>query len=303
MTTLRKALDLAVEELTLARQQRKLPIDTPRLDAQILLGSVLKRDRSYLYMYPEQELTPEEEADWHTLLARRVQGEPVAYLVANKAFFGLDFYVDRRVLIPRPETELLVEAALNICQAYLQQQYIPLIADIGTGSGAIPISLAVHEPRLASLYAVDVSPEALAVARLNCLRHQVSDRVHLLQGHLLEPLPEPVDLLLANLPYVGLDEQGSMLPDVLDYEPHLALFSGNDGLNLLRQLLETARLNQKLRAGAIILLEIGYQQQEPLTRLAGETWPQASISCLQDYAGWDRVIKIALPKGNRVPYE
>jgi release factor glutamine methyltransferase len=301
MTTIRKALDLATEELTQARQQRKLPVDTPRLDAQILLGYVLKRDHSYLYMYPEQELTPEQETDWHDLLARRVQGEPVAYLVEKKAFFGLDFYVDRRVLIPRPETELLVETALKICQASLKNDSLPLIADIGTGSGAIPISLAVQEPRLSLLYAVDISPEALAVARLNCLHYQVSERVHLLQGHLLDPLPEPVDLLLANLPYVGLDEQGSMLPDVLDYEPHLALFSGSEGLDLLRQLFESASQGQKLRAGAVILLEIGYQQQEPLTRMASEIWPQASISCLQDYAGWDRVLKIELAEAGREP--
>ena len=267
----------------------------------MLLGSVLKRDRSYLYTYPEQELTPAEETNWYALLARRVQGEPVAYLVENKAFFGLDFYVDRRVLIPRPETELLVEAALKICQVYLKNDYVPLIADIGTGSGAIPISLAVHEPRLPSLYAVDVSPEALAVARLNCLRHQVSDRVHLLQGHLLDPLPEPVDLLLANLPYVGLDEQESMLPDVLDYEPHLALFSGNDGLDLLRQLLKAESHGLKLRPGATILLEIGYQQRQLLTTLAREIWSQASISCLQDYAGLDRILKIALPEAAQNP--
>jgi release factor glutamine methyltransferase len=200
--------------------------------------------------------------------------------------------VDRRVLIPRPETELLVEEALTLCRQRLDRGETPQVADIGTGSGAIPISLALNEPRLPALYAVDISAEALAVARVNCARHEVTERVHLLQGNLLAPLPVELDLLLANLPYVGLQEQPEMLPDVLDYEPHLALFSGQDGLDLLKRLLEEAAYGQKLRPSAVLLLEIGYRQREPLTQLASTLWPQASVTCLRDYAGWDRVLKI-----------
>ncbi len=169
---------------------------------------------------------------------------------------------------------------------------MPLVADIGTGSGAIPISIAVHEPALPSLYAIDISADALEVARLNCRRHQVTDRVRLLQGNLLEPLPAAVDLLLANLPYVGTREQETMLPDVLNYEPHLALFSGPDGLELLQRLLREAGRGEKLRTGAVLLLEIGYRQRESLTHLAQAIWPQARVSCLKDYAGWDRVLQI-----------
>lgn len=294
MTTIRAALDVAVQQLTQARQEQRLPVENPRLDAQLLLSHVLGQERSYLFMFPEQELDSAQEAHWHALLTRRARGEPVAYLLGEKAFYGLDFLVDRRVLIPRPETELLVEVALDTCRQRLAQSQTPIVADIGTGSGAIPISIAVHEPRLPYLYASDISPDALEVARLNCLRHRVEKRVRLLQGDLLTPLPEAVDLLLANLPYVGTDERSAMLPDVLDYEPHLALFSGTEGLDLLERLLREAGRSQKLRPQAVLLLEIGYRQRETLTLLAGELWPQARITCLRDMAGWDRILQIEL---------
>jgi release factor glutamine methyltransferase len=224
-----------------------------------------------------------------------LRGEPVAYLIGQKAFYGLEFTVDQRVLIPRPETELLVERALTLLGQRLSNGEMPLVADIGTGSGIIPISLAVHEPRLPIIYAVDVSADALAVARINCQRHGVSERIRLLQGDLLSPLPEPVDLLLANLPYVGTAEQPEMQPDVLNYEPHLALFSGPEGLDLLSRLLEQASQQTRLRPGATCLLEIGYRQAAPLTALASTLWPEATVTCLQDYAGWDRLLQLELP--------
>lgn len=295
MTTIHDALNLATSQLTLARQKKHLPVENPRLDAQLLLCHVLDQERSYLFTHPEQELSNEQETQWQILLARRAENEPVAYLVGQKAFFGLDLKVDQRVLIPRPETELLVETALAICQQRLQDNQPPIVADIGTGSGAIPISLAINEPRLPYLYACDISSAALALASLNCQRHGVEKRVYLLQGDLLAPLPEPVDLLLANLPYVGTEEQETMQPDVLSYEPHLALFSGPEGLDLLYRLLKEVQQSQQIRAGAVLLLEIGYRQGEPLTRLARDLWPRATILCLPDYAGWDRVLQITLP--------
>ncbi len=295
MTTIYEALQQATQLFTQAHTANSLPLAQPRLDAQILLGHVLHQERSYLYAYPERELDEAQTVTWRNLLSRRIQGEPVAYLTGTKTFFGLDLLVDRRVLIPRPETELLVELALHLCRQKLDQQLIPVVADIGTGSGAIPISLAVNEARLPSLYAIDISPDALAVAQTNCQRYQVESRVHLLQGDLLEPLPEPVDLLLANLPYVGTDEQSTMQSDVLDYEPHLALFSGPTGLDLLSHLLIEACQSQKLRPQAVLLLEIGYKQRETLTTLAQTLWPHATVACLQDYAGWDRILHITLP--------
>src|SRR5256884_5054596 len=264
-----------------------------RLDAQVLLGYVLNADRARLYTYPERLLTPQQEEQFHLLLERRKRGEPVAYLVGHKEFFGLDFLVDKRVLIPRPETELLVEVALNGIRAMLDAGHTPLFADIGTGSGAIPITLAVQEPRLPSLYATDISAEALEVARINCQRHSVEQRVRLLHGDLLSPLPEPVDVLTANLPYVGTGED-MLAPDVRAYEPHLALFSGTHGLDLLYRFFTEAQQSGKLKEHALLLLEIGYQQREPLKRLLSELWPQATVTFAKDFSGWDRLIKVIL---------
>jgi release factor glutamine methyltransferase len=251
-------------------------------------------NRTTFYAYPEREVPQEQLLRYQELIARRQQGEPVAYLTGHKEFYGLDFLVDRRVLIPRPETELLVEAALAAIRRKLGSGQLPIVADIGTGSGAIPVTLAVEEPRLPYLYACDISSDALDVARLNCQRHQVEQRVRLLQGDLLAPLPEPVDVLTANLPYVGTDELADMAADVLDYEPHLALFSGPQGLGHLRRLCQEARQSGILKEGAVMLLEIGYRQCEPLKRLLHELWPQATVICQKDYAGWDRLVEMKL---------
>jgi release factor glutamine methyltransferase len=286
MITVKDALERAVSTLAQPGQPGS------RLDAQVLLGHVLNVDRATLYGYPERLLTPAQEEQFQLLLERRKQDEPIAYLVGHKEFFGLDFLVDKRVLIPRPETELLVEAALNSIRAMLDGGHTPLVADIGTGSGVIPITLAVQEPRLPYLYATDISTEALEVARLNCQLHSVEQRVRLLHGDLLAPLPEPVDVLTANLPYVGTEEIDLLTPDVRTYEPHLALFSGTHGLDLLQRFFTAAQQSGKLKEHALLLLEIGYQQREPLKRLLSKLWPQATVTFAKDYAGWDRLLKI-----------
>ena len=247
------------------------------LDAQVLLSHVLHVERSTLYAYPERELTPEQEQRYLELIERRAQGEPVAYLTGHKEFYGLDLIVDRRVLIPRPETELLVEIALQVCRQKIAAGHIPIVADIGTGSGAIPIALAVSEPRLPYLYATDISSDALAVADLNCRRHHVEQRVRLLQGNLIAPLPHPVDLLTR---------------DVYDYEPHLALFSGLEGLDLIERFLTDVARSNVLKAEGVVLLEIGYQQRERLEKMIHALWPQAGLNVYKDYAGWDRVLQV-----------
>jgi release factor glutamine methyltransferase len=289
MSTIKDALEYAVGKL--AHEEQKSAV----LDAQVLLGYVLDVDRATLYTYPERALTSEQEQQFFQLIERREHGEPVAYLTGHKEFYGLDFFVDRRVLIPRPETELLVEIALNTIRKRINARRIPIVADIGTGSGAIPIALAVEEPLLPYLYASDVSTEALQVARLNCQRHHVEQRVHLLRGDLLAPFPEPVDVLIANLPYVGTDEMNILAPDILAYEPHLALFSGPNGLDLIGRLLIEAKQSAILADEAVLLLEIGYQQRQTLTRLVNELWPRANIAFKRDFAGWDRVLQVALP--------
>ena len=290
MTIIKDALEYGVSELARAGSGQR----EARLDAQVLLGHVLNVERAVLYAHPERLLTPKQEQQFRLLLERRKRGEPVAYLVGHKEFYGLDFLVDKRVLIPRPETELLVEAALSSIRVILASGGIPVVADIGTGSGVIPITLAVQEPGLPYLYATDISAAALEVARLNCQRYLVEQRVHLLHGDLLDPLPEPVDLITANLPYIGIEEAGELTPDVHAYEPYLALFSGPRGLDLLSRFFTEARQSGKLKEHAVLLLEIGYRQQEPLERLLSELWPRATVTFVKDYAGWDRLLKVIL---------
>jgi len=288
MTTIYQALEQATRTLTHAGQTNA------RLEAQILLRHILRIERSALYAYPERVLTPEQEQQFISFIERRAQGEPIAYLTGHKEFYGLDFLVDKRVLIPRPETELLVEAALYACRQMFDAGHTPVVADIGTGSGIIPVTLAVLEPRLPYLYASDISTDALEVAYLNCQRHHVEDRIRLLHGDLLVPLPEPIDILTANLPYVGTDELDELTLDVRAYEPHLALFSGPLGLDLLHRFFTELRHSQKVAEKAILLLEIGYQQRETLTSMLQEIWPHAILTFTKDYACWDRVLQVTL---------
>lgn len=288
MTTIHQVLEHATQFLIQADSA------DARSDAQLLLSHTLHVGRSFLYAYPEHILTSVQEQQYRDLIERRSQGEPVAYLTGHKEFYGLDFLVDKRVLIPRPETELLVEAALNACRKMLDTGRIPIVADIGTGSGAIPVTLAVLEPRLPYVYACDISADALKVAYLNCQRHHVQDRVRLLHGDLLAPLPEPVDLLTANLPYVGTDELQELPVDVRDYEPHLALFSGPFGLDLMLRFFQELQHSHKLKAGALLLLEIGYRQREALTTILREIWPHATLTFTRDLAGWYRVLQVTL---------
>jgi len=288
MATIQEALARATAQLT------EIGLPTPRLDAQVLLASVLDTERIALLTYPERSLSEAQAQQFQRLIERRARREPVAYLTGHKEFYGLDLLVDRRVLIPRPETELLVDAALQVIRARLDARQTPLVADIGTGSGAIPIALAVAEPRLPYLYAVDLSHDALEVARLNCQRHHVAGRVRLLHGDLLAPLPEAVDIVTANLPYVAVEEAALLAPDVIAYEPHLALFSGPRGLDLLNRFFTETRQSSKLQAHAVLLLEIGYDQREPLAAIIQTLWPRAGITVEKDYAGWDRLLKVEL---------
>ncbi len=273
---------------------RAAKIATADLDALVLLGHVVGMSRAALYAHPERDLSPDEVATFQMLIERRAQGEPVAYLTGHKEFMGLDLLVDRRVLIPRPETELLVEQALAEVRGRGEAALGRMrVADIGTGSGAIALGLAVHEPRLPLIYATDLSAEALALAAENARRLGVAERVRFLQGDLLEPLPEPVDVLLANLPYVALAEREVLASDVRDYEPHLALFGAEDGLGHIRRLLTSAP--PLLKPGAVILLEFGYDQRARLAELIPAALPGALVRFITDYAGWDRLVEVRLP--------
>jgi len=257
----------------------------PILESEVLLRYTLHLTRAQLHLDLHHELDASQALQMHQWTERRCQGEPLAYIIGCREFFGLDFYVDSRVLIPRPETELLVEEALRISRQNPQG----IIADIGTGSGAIAVSLAKSLPRV-KIYAVDISAAALEVAAINSRNHGVTDRLILLQGDLLDPLPEKAGLILANLPYVPRTEWQAM-PSA-KYEPELALNGGDDGLDQVFRL--GRQLNTQLAAGGSALLEIGLGQDRAVTAFFHRRYPSASIETLPDLAGIPRVVKLRL---------
>ncbi|MGD8625156.1 MAG: peptide chain release factor N(5)-glutamine methyltransferase [Anaerolineae bacterium] len=259
-------------------------VDSPRLDAELLLAHVLEVNRAAVLARPERRLTPKELTLYRDLAARRAAREPLAYILGHWEFYGLDFAVDERALIPRPETELLVEEALRLAKGMAPGVRI---ADVGAGSGAIAVTLAVHLSR-ATVYALDASPEALALAAENAARHKA--RIRCLAGDLLAPLPEAVDLIAANLPYVARDEWPTLPPEIRAHEPRAALDGGADGLALIGRLLD--RASDHLRAGGAVLVEIGAAQGEAAVDLAREAMPGARVRLCQDYAGLDRLVVV-----------
>ena len=266
-------------------------VESPQLDAELLLAYVLGVNRAAILARPEHRLTPKQLTRYRDLVARRGGREPLAYIVGHREFFGLDFMVDHRVLIPRPETELLVEHALDIAH----RTAAPLrIADVGAGSGAIAVALAVHLPG-ATVYALDHSADALEVVAENARRHRVSGRVHCLHSDLLSALLGPVDLITANLPYVTTGEWRELAPEIRTHEPRSALDGGRDGLALIGRLLATA--GPYIRPAGAILLEIGAGQGVAVTTLARECLPQARVQLVQDYAGLDRLVVVEIGQG------
>jgi release factor glutamine methyltransferase len=258
-------------------------VESPRLDAELLLAHVLDVNRAAILARPDGQLTPKQLTLYRNLVARRAGREPLAYIVGHREFFGLDFVVDPRVLIPRPETELLVEHVLRFARHHVPRH----IADVGAGSGAIAVTLAVHLPQV-TVYALDDSAGALAVVADNARRHGVAGRVCCLQGDLLEPLPEPIDLITANLPYVTTGEWAELQPEIRHYEPRAALDGGPDGLALIRRLMET--VSSHLHPGGALFLEIGASQGGSVTALAREHIPRVDVQLYQDYAGLDRIV-------------
>lgn len=257
---------------------------SPDLDARLLLQYVLQADHSFLVAHGEEALTAEQERQYRRLVDRAHQKVPIPYLTGHVSFLGLDIKVSPAVLIPRPETEQLVEEAI----AWAKPRQPLQVVDVGTGSGCVAIALAMHLPQ-ATVEATDVSAEALAIARHNAQRHALEGiRFH--QGHLLAPISQPPDLVVANLPYVG-DHEWTMLDDgVKLYEPAVALRGGPDGLDLIGQLLHQA--TSKLKPGGAIFLEIGWQQGPTAQRLAQSYFPRAHVDVILDYVGHDRIVVI-----------
>ena len=270
---------------------REAEISDASIEAAILLGHVLGISKTQLYMAPERSLALTEiKRLWH-LLQRRVDREPTAYIIGCCEFYGIDFYVDYRTLIPRPETELLVEKAVELARRIFHPGKQIAIADIGTGCAAIAVSLALALPQ-STIYATDISASALRVAEINCERYAVSDRVQLLRGNLLESLPQPIDMVIANLPYIKNYEFKDLSPEIRNFEPRIALAGGEDGLDKIRQLLE--QMPGKLNYRACFILEIGQGQGEMVISLTNSYFPQASIELIPDLGGIERVVKVIL---------
>jgi len=260
--------------------------DTPDLDAEVLLGHVLQCSRAWLYAHPTHPLDPEQLTTYQALIRRRAAREPVAYLTGHKEFFGLDFLVTPDVLIPRPETESLVELVL---ERVAQRGHPMLAADVGTGSGAIAVSLAVHLPHI-KIIACDISAPSLAVARHNAIRHQVEPRMFCVQADLLPTCAATFDLIVANPPYLRQAELDAAPPEVAHWEPRQALDGGDDGLAVIRRLLAMAA--PRLHPSGMLAVEIGAGQGSQVLELARRWFPHARIEVRRDYAGLERILAV-----------
>ncbi|MBI5960187.1 MAG: peptide chain release factor N(5)-glutamine methyltransferase [Chloroflexi bacterium] len=261
--------------------------DSAGLDAQLVLKHALGIDRAALIAHPERALTLEQVAHYRRLIERCAGGEPVPYVIGRWPFFDLELIVTPAVLIPRPETEHVIEAAL----AWVKKQDVPTklhIADVGTGSGAIAVTLAKHLTQ-ARVWAVDLSAAALGVAHQNAVRYDVETRIVLIEGDLLSLLVaqgQQVNLIAANLPYINQED----LKAIAHHEPRLALDGGPDGLDLIRRLLDQAP--QVLAPNGLLLMEIGAGQGQRVCALAQKAFPGAQVRLITDYAGHDRVVHV-----------
>ena len=256
-------------------------VGSPRLNAEVLLMHTLGCDRAYLYAHPERELNEEELSRYDEHLSERSRGVPSQYITGHQEFYGLDFIVGPGVLIPRPETEHLVEAVLDITNHIPPG---PHIIDVGTGSGAIAIALG-HELPDAYVYATDISEAALEIARANATRLQVDD-IEFHQTDLLDGCPDgKFDIVVSNPPYVGESEHDKVQLEVRKFEPHLAVFGGHEGMDIYRRLIPQAL--RVLRPGRWLAMEIGYSQEAQVVALL-VGWEE--VRSIPDLQGIPRVI-------------
>ena len=259
--------------------------ETPRLDADLLLGHVLDFDRIELYTQTETIVDDEPRQTFRQLVKRRAAGEPVAYLVGTRSFWQLELDTDDRALIPRPETEVLVERALEL----LAEGEPKRVVDVGTGTGAVALALASERPAI-RVAATDLSADALALARQNVEKAGLDEQIALYQGDLLDALPaasKPVDLIVSNPPYVPEASRDDVMVDVRDFEPEDALFAGPEGLSVLRRLIKQAA--DRLVDGGWLAVEIGHQQGEAVADLFADAGFQ-EVDIRQDYGDRDRVV-------------
>ncbi len=283
----------SIDQLLRQTEQQlvKAGIGDARLEAEMIWMTALGLDRTHLYATLQFSVPASalEEAD--ALIRRRLHHEPTAYLMGYREFYSLRFQVAPGVLIPRPETETLVEEALRLLSLH-PGKATPAVADVGTGSGVIAVSIAAHIPN-AIVYALDISSRALEVAALNARRHGVEARVRFSTSNLLEALKEPVDLIAANLPYVMSTEIPTLQPEITLHEPREALDGGNDGLDLIRRLLENASAH--LKPHGSLVLEMDPRQIETASTSAKIALPNSAIHSKPDLSGRPRILVVELP--------
>jgi release factor glutamine methyltransferase len=271
-----------------ARRLAAAGASSPRLDAELLLGKVSGWSRVEVLAHPEWRVDNAVENAFHTLVNRRAASEPIAYVLGEREFYGRSFKVDRRALIPRPETELLVDIGIAAVARWRSRGVEPTVVDVGTGSGAVAVSVVTEAS--ARVVATDISFDALELARENAFHHHAS--VVFLQTDLVSGLRGPLHVVLANLPYVPTSR---LLPlDVVAYEPAVAIFGGARGTEPIERLLREARAF--LAPGAEMAVELDEEEQaEPMAQLAHQLYPSADVSVCQDAGGYDRVVRLVLP--------
>ncbi|KYO65409.1 peptide chain release factor N(5)-glutamine methyltransferase [Thermovenabulum gondwanense] len=263
------------------------------LDAEVILAHVISKNREFIFSHPEYELSEDELNNFFKKISLRERHYPVAYITNSKEFFSLDFFVKEGVLIPRPETELLVEEAINILRDKYGKDSLVKIADLCTGSGAIAISIAYNLKNV-FCYASDITELSLEVARENAKRHNVEDRIVFLKGDLWEPFFEnnifDLDIVVSNPPYIP-EKELNYLPLDVKYEPGIALNGGPDGLYFYRKIIEGSR--RFLKPGGFIILEIGEKQAYEVMKIF-KSKGMENLRVKKDFAGLDRVIIASL---------
>jgi release factor glutamine methyltransferase len=265
-------------------------VASPRITAEVLLMHAAQCERAHLHAHPERQLTSNELVHFGKYLNERIKGKPTQYITGRQEFWGMDFLVNPSVLIPRPETEMVVETALAIARGCAAVCGTPRIADVGTGSGCIAVALARELPQ-AKIFALDRSPEALEVARQNAARHGVDTRIQFLESDLLLCAPSdalpPVEMVVSNPPYVAEMDRSTLEREVREFEPSGALFAGPAGDEIYRRLIPQAA--ERMRSGGYLVLELGYDSERAVRALLGPPeWD--AVHTRSDLAGIARVI-------------
>ena len=285
--TIKELLRIATTRLT------QTGAATPRLDAEVILADMLRENRTFFITHATGKLSDERCELYFQLIDRRASGEPVQYITKKQEFMGIQLYVDGSVLIPRPDTETLVEHAIDYLKAK-KSTMVTTVLDLCCGSGAIAISLAYYLPKI-KVTASDISKEALVIAKINAESYSLNKKIKFLEGNLFEPfLKKKVqfDMIVSNPPYIPTDVIATLQPEVQAHEPRIALDGGKDGLSFYRLIVEKAPTH--LKKAGLLLLEIGYDQGEALCKLLDQDGRYHQVEVLQDLSGNDRVVRAEL---------